>query len=347
MLESKILPTILIILPSSVFLLLAHPGAGKAAAEKCNTRPSSSAPQGTHWYYRLNHTDNRRCWFLNSEGMKVRSYARGAMSDVASQSPTPKRDNTSETARATPPRTTSAQIASVQMAPEQATAADPAFSETPVREHAAAMDFAARWPDLSESPDLYASELAAISNSYADTQTAADAEEQMPLTWPATEAGRAGQKQDPASQAAFGSVFLAGALALGSLSLVGGVFKLARRSRQRYLRDPWRAAAGRSGPRRHLRADFRELAGSSSPRHGASVWRVPQPTDPAHDLKTSLAELMQDLQRARAANFSPRSFAPPANHTERVAAEAFRFKQQRKARTVPFELSERVPAFLV
>ena len=101
--------------------------------------------------------------------MKVRSYARGAMSDVASQSPAPKRDNTSETARATPPRTTSAQIASVQMVPEQATAADPAFSETPVREHAAAMDFAARWPDLPESPNLDASELAAISNSYADS----------------------------------------------------------------------------------------------------------------------------------------------------------------------------------
>ena len=341
MLEFKILPTILIILPSSVFLLLAHPGAGKAAAEKCNTRPSSSAPQGSHWHYRVNHTDNRRCWFLSSEGMKVRSYARGAMSDVASQSPTPKRDNTSETARATPPRTTSAQIASVQMVPEQATAADPAFSETPVREHAAAMDFAARWPDLSESPDLYASELAAISNSYAETQTAADVEERMPLTWPVTEAGRAGQQQDPASQAAFGSVFLAGALALGSLSLVGGVFKLARRSRQRYLRDPWRAAAGRSGPR-HMRADFRELTGSSSPRHGASVWRVPQPTDPAHDLKTSLAELMQDLQRARAANFSPRSFAPPAHHSQRVATEAFRLKQQRKAPTAPFKLSERV-----
>jgi hypothetical protein len=249
--------------------------------------------------------------------MKVRSYARGVMSDVASPSPTPKRDNASETARATPPRTTSAQIASVQMA-EQATAADPAFSETPVRGHAAAMDVAARWPDLPESPNLEASELAAISNSYADTQTAGDAGEQMRLTWLVTEAGRAGQQQGLAGQAAFGSVFLAGALALGSLSLVGGVFKLARRSRQRYLRDPWRAAAGRSGPQPHMRVDFRELTSSSSPRHGASGWRVPQPTDPAHDLKTSLAEL-QDLRRARAANFSPRSFAPPANHTERVA----------------------------
>ena len=330
MLGPKILPAIfLVVLPT--ILLMAQASAGKPVAQACNTRPGQSAPQGIHWYYRVNHTDNRRCWFLSSEGMKVRSYARGAMSDVASQSPTPKRDNASETARATPPRTTSAQIASVQMVPEQATAADPALSETPVRGHAAAMDFAARWPDLSESPDLYASELAAISNSYADTRTAADAEEQMPLTWPVTEAGRAGQQQDPAGQAAFGSVFLAGALALGSLSLVGGVFKLARRSRQRYLRDPWRAAAGRPGPRRHMRADFKELTGSSSPRHGTSVRRVPQPTDPAHDLETSLAELMQDLQRARAANFSPRSFAPPANHTERVAAEAFRFKQQLKS----------------
>ena len=150
----------------------------------------------------VNHTDNRRCWFLSSEGMKVRSYARGVMSDVASPSPTPKRDNTSEAAPATPPRTTSAQIASVQMVPEQATAADPAFSETPVREHAAAMDVAARWPDLPKSPNLSSSELAAISNSYADTQTAADAEEQMPLTWPVTEAGRAGQKHDPVGQAA-------------------------------------------------------------------------------------------------------------------------------------------------
>ena len=48
--------------------------------------------------------------------------------------------------RATPPRTKSTQMASVPMVPEQATTADPTFSETPVREHAAAMDFAARWP---------------------------------------------------------------------------------------------------------------------------------------------------------------------------------------------------------
>jgi hypothetical protein len=238
-------------------------------------------------------------------------------------------------------------MTSVQMVPEHVTVADPAFPGTPMREHAAPKDFVARRPNLSGgSPDLDASELPAISSSYVDTQTAADAVEQMPLTWPVTEAGRAGQQQDPAAQAAFGSVFLAGALALGSLSLVGGVFRFTRRSHQQHLRQPWRAAADRPAPRRNGWGAFKELPGSSSPRQGASVCRVPQPTDPTHDLKKSLAELMQDLRRARAANFSPRSFAPAAHHTESVASEAFRFKQKRKSGAVPSKLSERVASIL-
>jgi hypothetical protein len=322
MLESKILPTILIVLPSSVFLLLAQPE--KAAAEKCNTSPSSSAPPGSHWYYRVNHTDNRRCWFLSSEGMKVRSDARAVTSDVA----TPKRNDDSEMARATSPQ--SAQIAPVEIAPAQATPAGPALLETRVDGQPTAMDFSTRWPDLSEPPNLEASE-PATSSSYTDTLTAADAERQMPLIWPVAEAGRVRQQEDPAGQAAFGSVFPVGALALGLLSLSGGVFMLVRRTRQGYVREPSRATKGQSG-------------------------RVTRPTDPAHDLKTSLAELMQDLQRAGAAGYSPRAFAPlvrgarqgpapEANHTER-GAEGLKFKQQRKASTVPFRLSERVASIL-
>src|SRR5439155_10436565 len=76
------------------------PGAGKAAAEKCNTRPSSSAPQGTHWYYRINSAD-RRCWFLSSEGIKVRSHAR----ELISPSPSPVPQHGNEPARATAPQT--------------------------------------------------------------------------------------------------------------------------------------------------------------------------------------------------------------------------------------------------
>ena len=343
MLGPKITPVIFLVLPPTI-LLMAQASAGKPTAAECSTRPGSTAPQGTHWYYRVNRTDNRHCWYLSSGGMKVRSDSRAATSDAALPSSTPKRDNDSETARATPPQLRFAQIAPVEMATAQVTPADPAFLETRVDGHATAMDFNRRWRGLSASPNLEASEFSPISNSYTDMQTAADAEQQMPLIWPVTEAEHVAQRQDPAGQAAFGSVFLVSALALGSLSLFGGVFNLVRRSRQGYLRDPWRAPTG----------------------------PLPRPTDPAHDLKTSLAELMQALQRAGAASYSPRAFAPPvrrarqgtadrtnlivrgevivpareAKHTERVATEGLKFRQQRKAHTVQFSLSGCVASIL-
>ena len=175
MLESKILPTILIILPSSVFLLLAHPGAGKAAAEKCNTRPSSSAPQGTHWYYRINSADNRRCWFLSSEGIKVRSHARELISRAPSPSPVPQHGN--EPARATAPQTRPALTASARMPPAK-TPADTASTESSMPQREMAMDFAARWPDRPEFTNINVSALALMSNSYADTPGVTDAEDE-------------------------------------------------------------------------------------------------------------------------------------------------------------------------
>ena len=172
------------------------------------------------------------------------------------------------------------------------------------------MDFAARWRDLPESVNLDIRDVAAISDSYADTQVSGGREEQMPSTWHVIEAMRAGQQQEPA--VAFGSAFLAGALALGSLLLACGGFKFGRRTGRTCLRGLRRAAVGLPGLRRSMCADLTDLAGRGSveTRHGQSVWRVPRPTDPTHDLKTSLGELMADLQRARAASYSPRSFAP-------------------------------------
>ena len=102
MLGSKILPAIFLVLPPTI-LLMAQASAGTPAAADCRARPGSSAPEGTHWYYRVNRTDNRHCWYLSSAGMKVRSDSRAATSDVALPSSTPKRDNDSETVRATPP----------------------------------------------------------------------------------------------------------------------------------------------------------------------------------------------------------------------------------------------------
>jgi len=313
MLESKILPTILIILTSSV-LLLAHPGAGKAAAEKCNTRPSSSAPQGTHWYYRINSADNRRCWFLSSEDIKVRSHARELISRVPSPSPVPQHGN--EPARATAPQTRPALTASARMPPADMPA-DTVSTESSMPQREMAMRFAARWPDRLEFTNVNVSALALMSNSYADTPGATDAEYELPLRSFDTETGQ--RQQNPAGETAFRLALLAAALGLVSLTVVGGGFEIARRAGQPFLRASWRAVAGLPASLRRMRSDLINLT-DIGPVQDA-VRRGPRPTDPVQDLKVSLSELMGDLRRATAASYSPRSFAPPARQMHKRGAD--------------------------
>lgn len=298
MLRPKILPSILVVLPATI-LLAGQASSGEPTADECRIRPGTSTPQGTHWYYRVNRTDNRHCWYLSSQEVQVPSHARAAISQVASPSPTPQHENATSATDEAP---------SAQMAPAQMTSAEAAFLEPPVREHVPVIDFAARWPDLPKSLDLAGYQ-----------RTATDTEQQKPRTLPVVEA----EQQDSAGQAPFGSVSLAGALAMGSLLLAGGVFKLARHPHQSYLRDHWRTAAGRPGPHWHMHADFVKTNGprSAGARHDDPVWRAPTPTDPTQDLKTSLRELMRDLQRAGVASDSHRSFVPLARQMPKGATD--------------------------
>ena len=275
MLTPKILPAILIVVPAAI-LLTAQASLSEPTAEECRTRPGSSTPRGGHWYYRINRTDKQRCWYLSSEGMEVRSHGRGTTSLVSSPTPTPEQASAAETERAAPAQATPARTASAPMAAAQAAPAEGAVVEPSIREHGMATDFAARWPDLPKSQDLDGPELAAISNSYADRDAATDAGAQMPLTWPVIEDHTA--QQASAGEAVLRSISLAGALMTALLLLAAWVLKLAHR--------------------RHLS----RIRSTAEPRHGDLTARTPTPTDPAHDLKTSLAELMRDLQRAGAGN---------------------------------------------
>jgi len=45
------------------------------AADECLTKPNSPAPQGEHWYYRIDHANNRQCWRLGPEGLRVQKSA--------------------------------------------------------------------------------------------------------------------------------------------------------------------------------------------------------------------------------------------------------------------------------
>lgn len=76
-----------------------------------------------------------------------------------------------------------------------------------------AMDFAARWPDRPEFTNVDVSALALMSNSYADTPGATDADDELPLRSFDTETGP--RQQNPAGETAFRLALLEAALGLG------------------------------------------------------------------------------------------------------------------------------------
>jgi hypothetical protein len=45
------------------------------AADDCLAGPKDHAPQGGHWYYRIEHPSNRHCWYLKDEHNKVAQTA--------------------------------------------------------------------------------------------------------------------------------------------------------------------------------------------------------------------------------------------------------------------------------
>src|SRR5215468_8019734 len=290
----------ILFIPLGTGLVTAQTSLAEPAADECKTKPGSSAPPGSHWYYRIDRADQRRCWFLGPEGAKVRSQARETVSNVSSSTRTPPRENAVETARAIP--------ASMEVA--QRTPLEAASTES---YGVAAADFAAPSSDLPKIPDMDAREPTTISNNSTEAREPTDAQEEMPLIWPVlAEAEHAGL-QDPARETAPMPVFLVGALMV--LLCAGAIFKLARRKTQSYRRNP-RVVSSRPRrlhpgqkmgaklhPGQKMRANISETAARSNDfarRSVSGARQGPNSVDPAHDIKASLRKIMEDLQRVAA-----------------------------------------------
>jgi hypothetical protein len=309
MLRQKLLPAILVVLPATT-ALMAQSTLVEAMVDECRIRPGSATPNGTHWYYRVNRANNQHCWYLSSADTVAR--ARGAIANahrhLARRSARVLLKQSPQYDRRLRPQT-----ASVQMVPARTALAAAALPEPPFGERATPTDFAARWPDLPKSRDFEAREVA--TKSYADTDPAADADRQMPLSWPIADANPAGQQRASVSEPTSVSAFLGGAL-VTALLLAGGIFNFARRRRRTHSPDRWRVAADPPVQRRTMLAGFSKPARPRPPAgapRNASAFRTPAPTDPAEDIKT----ILRDLQRAGAAGYSARSFAPAAR-TRRI-----------------------------
>jgi hypothetical protein len=280
----------ILFIPLGTVLVTAQTSLAEPAADECKTKPGSSAPPGSHWYYLINRTDQRRCWFLGPEGAKVRSQARETASNVSSPTRTSPRENAVETARAIP----------VPVEITQKTSLEGASAES----NRAAGNFAAPSADLPKTPDLDAREPTTTNDNYAAARGRTDAQEEMRLISPVlTEPARAGLG-DPARETAPGALFLVGALAI-VLLCVGAIFKLARRHAQSVRRDRRRVPrrSSRVRPGQAVRADMKEAAVRSKDlarRSPTATRQGPSSVDPAHDIRANLRKIMDELQKVAA-----------------------------------------------
>src|SRR5262245_20070437 len=65
-------------------VVTARTSRAEPAADACLSKPNAAPPQGSHWYYRSDRTNNRRCWYLGPLREKVSEAA------SARQRPLPK-----------------------------------------------------------------------------------------------------------------------------------------------------------------------------------------------------------------------------------------------------------------
>jgi hypothetical protein len=287
----KILLGILIVLPATM-LLTAQPGFGASTSGECRTSPGASAPAGLHWYYRVERTNNRHCWFLHSDGMQISAHG-----NVVSLKP--RHENVAIQARETTPTRSSI----IQIAPPQLETAPLARVETPFLAPSlpeqTAIDSAAPGRDLPKSVDLDARELTTSSNRYVAEEEVTGAEEQMPSASRNVRGVDGGVRQNSTGEPDLRSILLAGGLGITLIVLLRDALKIAR-------------ILHRRAQRRRILAGF-ETAGSRSAsgvRDRAAGWPALRPTDPADSPETNLDELMRVLRRVDTELDSPKSFAP-------------------------------------
>jgi len=273
----------ILIMPLATGLITAQTSLAESAVNECKAKPDSTAPSGSHWYYRVNRTDNRHCWYLGAEGGKVRSQAREGAAHASPRTVTAEPENL--------PAMTPTLPASI--GPSQGTTVESASA-------AVAEDFAPPSSDLPKTSDSTTREPLIVSTSPKEDREQIRAQEAMlqPVVAEPERAGPADKVRESASWAAF----LIGALAL---LLVGLIFKLACRHTQSSGRN--QRQVDRRGARQQRRADLRhrvtrppQVPLKSAPRTQSddTAWQGPTSIDPVGARR--LRKLMHELQRGAA-----------------------------------------------
>jgi hypothetical protein len=196
-------PVILVIVLAAVSWT-ARSTLAQRAADECMTKPGSAAPQGRHWYFRVNRTDHRHCWYVGPEGAhvsaSVRAFARASVVRAAGRPAPPGLSSPVPVPTERPANAKSAEI-------------DAARAET-------LAEFAMRRLDLQGWHGPVEGEPSSGTGRFAEERVAAISENDMPLIWPILSPADRAAASSPPRSAAISEHMLAllvGALALAAM----------------------------------------------------------------------------------------------------------------------------------
>lgn len=280
----------------------------QGTADECLAKPGGTAPQGSHWYYRVNRADGRHCWYLGPGGQKVRARAKAEQPAAASKPIQPVADRPAEPA-----------VAEVSIGETKSVVADAASEPAVTRS----------WSQSSPGNPT-----ATVSSEVEKPAAATEAEDEMPLVWPVLSSAELAATR-PVSQSKmrweYILAIIAGALALAAM-LIGAIFNRAtareRDRDQAAAREEWQSSPSvvprlriaarpqsEARPQLELRPQFAEtlLAArraepvrSSIPaprRDDGARWPlrpIELSSNPNHDVEASLQRLLHAWQRSAA-----------------------------------------------
>jgi hypothetical protein len=218
----------------------------QAKADECLARPGTTTPKGSHWFYRIDRKNNRRCWYLGPASQKVRPAAAAERAEPA--------ERPAATARRTVPIPAPAPS---ELRPDEETRADaPAATPTTEARNVAPADsnaveatnFSAAWPSGASGGPYVPAASAAPANEEPDVamaEAAAEAEE-MPLVWPVLSAADRAAAEQPAGTTS-GSIaqlliFLAATVAFVAIAIRTVLKLTASRHAKPERREPVRRA---------------------------------------------------------------------------------------------------------
>lgn len=192
------------------------PGAARAA-DDCLAAPKDQTPEGSHWYYRIEHGTKRHCWYLRTEGEKLSQAtspnASRSATPVVPKQETPAQRSIADAHAELPPQTSIEQPrrndlltpAPLADAPAIANAASAQPSRSPIT---------SRWPDSSSANPVTAPPPAP------DNQVAQVQPNSAPVP-PQAVAAAAPAPPDLSPPARFGSIPLLLSAVSGALALAG------------------------------------------------------------------------------------------------------------------------------